>query len=321
MHTVLVGVSGGPDSVALLRALHSIYTEMPRPLGKLVVGHVNHGLRGPSSDRDQVFVESLAGELGLQAITARLDSSQWREAATDGLEAAARSARHAALAQMAHDTGSRYLALGHTIDDQVETVLFRIFRGTGIAGVSGIPAVRTAAAGLSIVRPLLQVRRADVVKFLEEIAQATCEDETNFDRAFSRNWLRHELLPLVRGKFPGVDQSVLQLAQIAGQYQVFATAAAAELVERAVIECGPNRLTLRREVLSQSPRPLAQIALQLLWAEQDWPQQDMGFDKWQRLVEMTCGPPWLPHQMDFPGQIRASCQGDKLYLRRMNSAV
>ncbi len=318
-HTVLVAVSGGPDSVALIRAIKFLRDRSLQSTGEVVVGHVQHGLRGLESDQDHRFVESLASELGLRFLVTNLDANQLRENAPNGLEAAARAARYRSLQRMAHEIGARYLATGHTMDDQIETVLFRICRGTGVSGLTGIPYQRQVDSSLSIVRPLLQLRRQDILAYLAALNQTACFDASNLDTAMSRNWIRNELLPKLRGRFSGVDTSLAQLASVASEYHQLAIAQAEPLLERAMVRYRPDQLVLRADVLAEQPRLLVQIAMQRLWQRQSWPQQEMSFDKWQLLVRMIVDERSGGSQRDFPGKIRANCHDAEIHLTREGS--
>ncbi len=318
-HSVLVAVSGGPDSVALIRAIKFLRDRSPHSTGEVVVGHVQHGLRGLESDQDQRFVESLAGELGLRVLITNLDANQLRQNAPDGLEAAARAARYQSLERMAHEIGARYLVTGHTMDDQIETVLFRICRGTGVSGLTGIPYQRQVDSSLSIVRPLLRLRRQDVLAYLAALDQSACVDASNLDSSMSRNWIRNELLPMLRGKFSGVDSSIAQLASVASEYHQLAMSQADPLLDLAIVSNQPDQTVLRVDAFANQPRLLVQIALQRLWQRQGWPQQQMTFDKWRLLVQMVVDPGLGDRQVDFPGQIRANSTGAEIHLTRMGS--
>src|SRR5262245_13937834 len=185
---VLVGVSGGPDSVALLHVL--VLLRLEHAL-HLTVCHVHHGLR-PEADRDAAFVEALAARLGCPVRVVRVEVSRNRGHSP---EETARLARHAALARVARGLGAERIALGHTADDQVETVLMRILQGSGPRGLAGIPVRRGR-----IVRPLLDVGRAAVLGHLAAHGLESVDDATNRDTKFLRNRVRHELLPLLAEK-------------------------------------------------------------------------------------------------------------------------
>lgn len=317
-HRVLVAVSGGPDSMALLRSLHWIATQQRGAEIQLAVAHLNHGLRGEESNRDQEFVESLAGELSIPVFSERLNGSALGVRGGDGIESAARQARYNAFSRMAHQWGARYLATGHTFDDQVETIVFRIFRGTGIAGLAGIPLTRPIDPGLTLVRPLLGLRRSDVSLFLAALGQAFRDDTTNQDATYAaRNWIRNELLPLLRSQLgPQVDGSLGRLASVAGEHQQFIRSMAEPVLAEALVEVQSDHVVLRRAALEGRSPILVRAALQLLWERQGWPRQEMGYDQWQRLDELALGVELRPESY-FPGPIRATRVGDALHLTRI----
>jgi tRNA(Ile)-lysidine synthase len=182
---VLVGVSGGPDSVALL---HALVLLRPAFNLRLTVCHVHHGLR-PEADRDAQFVEALAARFECAVRVVRVTVP--RDAGLSP-EEAARGVRHAALARVARERGAGRVALGHTADDQIETVFMRMLQGAGPRGLAGIPVRRGR-----VVRPLLEVHRAAVRAHLELHGLECVEDATNRDTKFLRNRVRHELLPLL----------------------------------------------------------------------------------------------------------------------------
>ena len=196
---LLVGVSGGPDSVALLDAL---VKSGRRPH----VCHLNHRLRGPASDADAEFVRDLATRHGLTS------SIEWRKVAGD--EDGARRARHEFFAKVAAQTGIRKLALAHTADDQVETFLLRLLRGAGVPGLIGIWPERQLGT-LRVIRPMLKVRRVEVLEYLSAQGLKYREDASNTDTRFTRNRIRHELLPMLERDFnPAVREVLLHTAEI-----------------------------------------------------------------------------------------------------------
>jgi len=200
-----VAVSGGADSVFLLQALKELAPKWQLTLSVL---HVEHGIRGASSRADAEFVRALASAFRLP-----FDLHEVQLAATeDNLEQAARRARQdffqAAIASGQVDR----VATGHTQSDQAETVFYRILRGSGLAGLAGVLPV----TGNGIVRPLLGITRGEVVEWLQTRGIAWREDETNQDRSFARNRIRHEILPLLRDAFnPRLDEALANLATLA----------------------------------------------------------------------------------------------------------
>ena len=211
---VAVAVSGGADSVALLRLLVEIRAE----LGILLsVAHVNHKLRGEESDEDERFVADLARQLGLELHSTVAPLEPTRES---GTEAAARQLRYDFFCQLARAKRASKIATAHTIDDQSETVLLRILRGTGIRGLSGIhPRFILKQQGRvfgEVVRPLLGFRRAELEQFLVGLGQAWREDSSNRDLNFLRNRVRHLVVPVLKESFGATAvENLADLAEIA----------------------------------------------------------------------------------------------------------
>jgi tRNA(Ile)-lysidine synthase len=203
---VAVAVSGGPDSVCLLHVLLEL---APAFDVSLSVAHLNHQLRGAESDADQCFVEGLAQGLNLPFYSGAADVAS----AAENLEQAGRRARRTFFAGLTADR----VALGHTRDDQAETVLFRLLRGSGLRGLAGIYPVTAGDGSRPVyVRPLIDVTRGDVVEYLRERGIPWREDSSNLDPRFARNRIRRSLLPqLARDWNPRIGESLAQLATLA----------------------------------------------------------------------------------------------------------
>lgn len=241
--TVLVALSGGADSVALVHLLRALAPEWGLRLHLL---HVDHQLR-PDSAADAEFVRDLGGRLGLPVEVALVEVD-----ARGSPEAAARTARYAALEACADRIGAARIALGHTADDQAETVLMRILSGAGVRGLAGIPAVRGR-----VIRPLLGLRHAELVAELERAGLPWREDPSNLDPKFTRNRIRHELLPLLAASHE--PEIVARLNRIAARARETVEAldriATGELDRLALLE--PDALTLSRAALFGLPRAVA----------------------------------------------------------------
>lgn len=209
-----VGVSGGSDSVALLRIL----CELREQEGiRLAVLHFNHGLRGADSDGDEKFVAELAAHLGLPFCSGREDVAGVARAKHWNLEDAARRLRYGFFAARVAEGRIDRVAVAHTADDQAETVLARVLRGTGPEGLAAIYPVNGR-----VVRPLLEVRRAELREYLHKLGQPWREDGSNYDRSRLRARLRHEVLPILeRGIQPAVVGHLGRLAAISREDQVF----------------------------------------------------------------------------------------------------
>lgn len=204
---LLVACSGGADSVALLRALHLLHRRRKWNL-TLTVGHVNHHQRPPEdSDGDQRFVEALAEGLKLSCRVggAVLDT------AGQNLEAAMRAMRYDALREMAEACGAASVVTAHHADDQLETMLMAILRGTTAKGLRGIAPRRALTQNVSLIRPMLDATHEQAVTFLRQLDQPWREDVTNTDRSRTRARLRHEVLPVLRELRPSVARKAVEL--------------------------------------------------------------------------------------------------------------
>lgn len=297
-HTVVLAVSGGPDSMALLRAMRAV-TERPE---RLVVAHYNHLLRGSESDGDEAFVRETCRRLGLACRTARGRVEDSQSVARDGLEGAARKARYEFLQQVVAATGARFVATAHTADDQAETILHRILRGTGIAGLAGMPRQRPLGEA-QLVRPLLDCPRTDVLHYLDTIEQPYCEDATNREVYFTRNRIRRELLPQLAEQYnPAVAEALLRLGQLAGEIQQVLDAQVEALCQ-AVVTCEDDRVRIACGPLANQPRYLVRELFVALWRQQDWPRQAMGFAQWERLADLALSAE--PGKAMFPGPVEA----------------
>ncbi len=200
-----LGVSGGADSVAMLR----IFAELRTHLGiAIVVLHFHHQLRGAEADQDERFVKSLASEFHFEFESGRADVSG--EAAAHGwnLEDAARRLRYQFFDSVAESRGLNRVAVAHTADDQAETVLSHLLRGTGLAGLAGIYPL----AGI-IIRPLIDLRREELREYLSELGQPWREDASNQDTSRTRARIRHQLIPLLVRDFDRA--AVTRLARLA----------------------------------------------------------------------------------------------------------
>ncbi len=229
---VVVGVSGGPDSLALLHVLNQLRDELQISLH---VAHLNHQLRAEESDADADFVEKIVREWGLPATIQDRDVRALARAQHLSLEEAARHARYAFLAEVAERIGAGKIAVAHNADDQVETVLMHFLRGAGLAGLrgmaykahlepdlserSGDPAVLAGQSPIPnpqslVVRPLLDVPRADVLAYCGEHGLTPRQDASNLDTTFFRNRLRHEVLPYLEKLNPNLRQVLLHTSRV-----------------------------------------------------------------------------------------------------------
>jgi len=254
---VLVAVSGGADSVALLRVLLELRAELGVVLA---VAHLNHALRGESSDADEAFVGQVAAEHELDLFVERVPIAEHAEAERMGLESAGRKLRYEWLTRIAGERRFDAVATAHTADDQAETVLMKLLRGAGSRGLAGIYPVRFENRGIRFVRPLLSSTRAEVEAYLVSNDQSWREDESNLDRRFLRNRVRHDLLPLLEREYnPKIRQTLSELSEISrAEEEYWSKLASMHLdwlrADRQVLrfdEFGPIPTALHRRVLKQ----------------------------------------------------------------------
>ena len=216
-----VAVSGGADSVALLLLLEGLRESLGI---RLLVLHFNHELRGAESDEDERFVAGLAAVFGLEFIAGRESVAARAKETGSNLEEAARKCRYSFFSRLVKDGRVTRVCVGHTADDQAETILAKIIRGTGLAGLGGIYPVAE-----HVVRPQIEVRRAELREFLKARGQVWREDSSNFDETRLRARIRRRLLPVLEEDFqPAIVSHLNRLSTLARQDEAFWTALAEE---------------------------------------------------------------------------------------------
>jgi tRNA(Ile)-lysidine synthase len=313
----IIACSGGPDSIALARALAALLHEGRLP--RLVVAHLDHQLR-PDSASDADFVRMQTARWHpAEFRTHTVDIARKAVAARDNLEATARRERYAWLTELAREVGAAWVAVGHTADDQAETILFRLLRGTGLPGLAGMSPSRPLAAGIDLVRPLLGMARAEVLRYLADCDQPFREDPTNRDHRFTRNRLRHELLPLLREQYnPAVNDILCRLAEQAREVQSDVDRQAAALLLSAELPRAGDVVIFCVADLAAAASHVARTAFRLIWQREGWPQGDMTYAHWQRLVGLAHG---SADGGDFPGLVHAERHGLVMRLERGNRSA
>lgn len=235
---VVVGVSGGPDSVALINILNLLREEWDI---SLIVAHFNHGLRGDESDRDATFVKSLAETLALPYKLEKGDVSSYKKQTKLSMEEASRILRYRFLEATLEEEGAQKIALGHTADDQAEEILMRIFRGSGRLGLCGIPPVRNNV----FIRPLIEVSRVEIERFLEERGLSYVIDSSNRDRRYLRNKIRLDLIPFLEKTYaPGLRQNLVQLSSILREEEDYLQAVIAQEFSKISKYHGPEKVII-----------------------------------------------------------------------------
>ena len=301
--------------MALLRALECLARSSETLVSpeELVVAHLNHGLRGTASDMDAEWLKQECQRLSIPCITEKQELNQGPDS---GLEEQCRKARYDFLIRVATAEQCSQIAVAHTLDDQAETVLHHIVRGTGITGLSGIPQTRALQQGLHLIRPLLQISREEVLVFLNACGQEFRHDASNSDTSFTRNRIRHQLLPLLKKEFnPNVVQSLQRLSLQAEEVTGVINVQVELLLTAATLDRNQETWRLDCLVLNDSPDYLVRQTFLKIWQEMNWSRKRMGFDDWQRLLELT----QTGQKLNLPDQIEAERRDRLLILRKQNS--
>ena len=267
--TVLCAVSGGADSVAMLHILYHLRTKLNFTLA---AAHYNHRLRGAESDRDQRFVEQfvqlccgptrLPGGNILPAVplyTGSGDVAGQARLRGTGVEETARDMRYAFLQEAARMAGASRIAAAHTANDNVETILFHLARGAGLRGLGGILPRRD-----NIIRPLLSATRQQVEEYLRRLCLPYMEDSSNQDDSYTRNRIRHQVLPVLEDVAPGFAARLVDTAALLRADEAVLTEQAQSLASQAVSQ--ENGLAIRAGLIAAAPGPVASRALRLLLA-------------------------------------------------------
>ena len=315
--TGIVAVSGGPDSVALAHLLLGMLRA--GKLERLILAHLNHQLRGEESDADQVFVQSLPNlwqvtdEMRLTCQVKQVNVAGIAQTEHENLESTARRERYRWFTELAHEHRAAWIATGHTADDQAETVLFRLLRGSGVLGLSGMAECRLLDESIVLLRPLLTVRRRDLLNYLSENKIPYRIDSSNRDLRFTRNRLRLELLPLLEREYnPAMVEVLCRLGDQARELHVDTARQALQLQAFAELPRAGEMLVFAVDRLQEASPNLVREMFRLVWKREGWPRGDMDFDRWHRLVEIVQEslPAW-----DFPGRLHARRVGAVLQIQ------
>jgi tRNA(Ile)-lysidine synthase len=313
---VVVAVSGGADSLALLDCLHSL--QYP-----IVVAHFDHALR-PSSWSEAEAVLRIAARLGVPAVAERKPVADLLEPG-ENLEAGARRLRYLFLADVAAEHGAAKVATGHTADDQVETVLMHLLRGTGTTGLRGMrdssPLEHMLSGrrpGLRLVRPMLQSTRADTLSHCQASGLPYVEDTSNADVSFTRNRVRHELIPLLETYNPGVRAAISRAAEITARDDD-ALDEMAEEVASAAVQFGPEAVCFSVAGLRGLPSALVWRIVQRSLRSLTDIGSEVGFLAMQQVTELMLSP--MGGHRELGGGVQVWKAGDTLVAARGDSGA
>ena len=316
---VVVAVSGGADSTALLLMLNRLRSDPELTM----VAHFNHALRGQESDGDQAFVESLAKKLGLVCVIQRANPDEIVSRSENQL----RNARHAFLKRVSKEYNASWVALAHHADDQVETFVHNLLRGSGPSGLGGMATIRPIRLKTNLVRPLLQVTRSEIQQYLCELKQNFRTDSSNMSSDYTRNRIRHELLPVLR-EFAGsasLDQRLLQTCDLIAKEHDVINDLATQWLEDQVgyFECDLEHLVKHgiqlplNDCVDTNWAVIRQGIIRL-WHCLGWPMREMNYRHWNRLEKLMQHSFSSNHakKIELPGKIIASYSKGILRIQR-----
>jgi tRNA(Ile)-lysidine synthase len=256
--SIVAAVSGGADSAAMLDALARFHRSEGRP-GSIIVAHLNHQLRGEESDEDEAFVRDLAERLSLPVFTERIAVADRARAEKRNLEAVARSLRYEFLLKVAEARGANFVGAAHTLDDQAETILMRLIRGSGAEGLRGIHQIVTLNDRVKLIRPMLGISRAEVIGHCEHYELAFRSDSSNFLVDFTRNRVRLDLLPMLETFNPRVKQSLARASESLIADDDYLSGLAGEYLAESFEDSG----LLNVKALAKSPAAIGRRVLRL----------------------------------------------------------
>lgn len=306
---LVLAISGGIDSMALLHGL--VVLGIPAP--RLLAVHVNHQLRADESDADAAFVRQTCEQLHVPCRIVQVDVAERMARGKTSVEEAARDLRYQQLQKAADDVQAHFILTAHHASDQAETVLHHLIRGSGLRGLAGMSAQRAMHGQINLVRPMLQTSRDHIKRFVADRGIAFRQDQSNDDPAFTRNKIRHQLIPFLQETFhPQVEQRIQSLATQAAETIAWLDECADALLQSALLERQATSVRLNLSKLAGAPAVVCRNLLVRLWQHQQWPRQKMTAQHWQRLWSMT--QPSGPTAIDLPAGLRAERRKNGLHL-------
>ena len=307
---VLAAVSGGADSVALVCGLVGLRQELGI---EVVIGHINHQLRGRDSEQDEIFVKDLAGRLGIEAYFAKAAVSSEAQRSGESIETTGRQVRLATLARMAGRSSCGCVATGHQMDDQAETVLFRLLRGTGFRGLCGIRPEQEFG-GIKFIRPMLQIRRREIQQYCRLAGILWREDDSNSDVRFRRNWIRHRLLSYLQSQSTtDITEALSNLSRKACAMDEKIEQYAQKLWTQALLEQEPGRTVLCAAGIAEAVEPVAAAVIRRGIEGAGCGLRYVNRGHYQRLIELVKNGRGC---VSLPGGFEAAVSGEKIIFAR-----
>lgn len=282
-NSILIALSGGADSVALLIAMREFQNDFGWDLH---AAHFNHELRGEESDSDANWVEDLCETLRVKLLVEK--ASQCKNSDSIKSEESARSMRYKFLTRCAKEKNCSAIFFAHHQNDQVETILHHIIRGTGLRGLRGIPSRRMLDSEIELFRPMLSIRKDEILEYLESVGQNFREDSTNAFSDFTRNKLRNELIPLLKSEFnPSFEDAILGLGKRAAEVEEIIQFTVNDLLDDCILDSEVGVCKIALKSIQSKPASLIKEFFIQLWINKNWPRQKMGESEWNRLAEIA----------------------------------
>ena len=305
---LVVGVSGGPDSLCLLDVLHRLGL-------RIIVAHLNHGLR-TEAESEAIAVEKIARNMGVPFVSEKADVARYAENHSLSLEDAARIIRYQFLFAKAHQIDAQAVAVAHTADDQVETILMHLLSGAGLSGLKGMSMhllPNPWSQEIPLVRPLLTTWRDEVIRYCQAYDLKPVLDRTNWDTCFTRNRLRHVLIPFLEQDFPGLQKTILRMAQVlTGDEQIIEG-----IIDAAWQQCRPIQgegyIIIHAPTLSQQLIGVQRRLLRRAMAKLRPGSRGIDFNAIEQAVEFIHNPP-RSRRADLAAGLSVFLEEEKLFL-------
>ncbi len=317
-HGVMLAVSGGRDSMALLHGVARLRSDLNLP--QLVAAHLNHGLRGYAGRQDAELVRTACSAMNVPIVIHECEEGQLEQASRGSIEEAARIARYEFLQAAAEEHGIPVIATAHYAADQSETVLHNILRGTGLRGLRGMPERRRLSESVELIRPMLNIADSTIAEFVQLHGIPFATDASNVDTRFTRNRIRHSLLPQLQTDFnTNVAEALIGLAAQTQELLQSLDVIAEALLTEAVLDQTQEFCRMNATQLQLQPESIVRHALTVLWQQQNWPRREMNRSHWNRLTAMIFDKS-SPPAIDFPGGVRAELRGNLLAISHIRQS-
>lgn len=313
---IVVAVSGGPDSMALLTVMCRIAKAERLTI---VAAHVNHGFRVEESRHELEVVREYCTRLGIACETTTLDMPSYIEETRMNGQSASRQLRYAFLHRVAEQYGASRIALAHHADDQSETVLMRVIRGTGLTGLAGIP-IKRMEKNVELIRPMLRMKKLDIIQYCDEQGIPYCIDSSNKERHYFRNIVRLDILPYLSQFNPQLPQSLQRLSEVAEAENEWMEAQTAELFKEIVI-ASTGQCTIGCEKLIDIPVALQRRLIKLILNYVSSAEDTVSFEQIEAIRTAASHGAPSTWKSDIGAGVQCIREYDKLRIQRLVTQI